>query len=198
MLPRCFPNECGGIAAIQGIDRVFPCPSDVERDWLPCAVQYEKNNRVIRILESYILQAVFAERIGFNAARAGLKNTSFVEGSLDSVDGQFDLVFGIFFLHHLPDAVLAEAPARIAQLLAPDSTVFALQIPALDSGRRPIAVDAPFGERIKARYDSGRRLNAEREASSPMRTGLAVTSPLAYGKDVFSRLLREYGSNPMD
>ena len=61
-----------------------------------------------------------------DAARAGLGNTRFVEGSLDAVDGQFDLVFGIFFLHHLPDAVLAEAPARIAGMLAPGGLVYVL------------------------------------------------------------------------
>ena len=61
-----------------------------------------------------------------DADRAGLTNTRFVEGSLDAVEGQFDLVFGIFFLHHLPDAVLREAPARIAKLLAPGGVVYAL------------------------------------------------------------------------
>jgi SAM-dependent methyltransferase len=61
-----------------------------------------------------------------DAARAGRGNTRFVEGSLDSVDGKFDLVFGIFFLHHLPDAVLAAAPARIAGLLTPGGLVYAL------------------------------------------------------------------------
>src|SRR5690349_13206432 len=45
---------------------------------------------------------------------AGLPNTRFFEGSLDSVQGRFDLVFGIFFLHHLPDEMLHAAPARIA------------------------------------------------------------------------------------
>src|SRR5262245_23433991 len=47
---------------------------------------------------------------------AGLTNTHFFQGSLDSVQGQFDLVFGIFFLHHLPDALLETAPQRIARL----------------------------------------------------------------------------------
>jgi SAM-dependent methyltransferase len=61
-----------------------------------------------------------------DAERTGLANTRFIEGSLNSVDGQFDLVFGIFFLHHLPDAVLAAAPARIAALLAPGGRVYAL------------------------------------------------------------------------
>jgi SAM-dependent methyltransferase len=61
-----------------------------------------------------------------DAGRAGLGNATFVEGSLDSVSGQFDLVFGIFFLHHLPDAMLAAAPALIARLLAPGGCVYSL------------------------------------------------------------------------
>jgi SAM-dependent methyltransferase len=57
---------------------------------------------------------------------AGLTNTRFFEGSLDSVEGQFDLVFGIFFLHHLPDAMLESAPAQIGRLLAPGGRFYSL------------------------------------------------------------------------
>ena len=41
-------------------------------------------------------------------------NMKFVEGSLDSAEGQFDLVIGIFFLHHLSDAMLEAAPSHPA------------------------------------------------------------------------------------
>lgn len=61
-----------------------------------------------------------------DAARAGLKNTDFFEGSLGSFEGEFDLIFGIFFLHHLPDAMLEAAPAQIKALLAPGGQVYAL------------------------------------------------------------------------
>ncbi|HTM49850.1 MAG TPA: class I SAM-dependent methyltransferase [Bryobacteraceae bacterium] len=57
---------------------------------------------------------------------AGLGNTRFVEGSLDSIEGSFDLVFGIFFLHHLPDPILSAAPARIAELLAAGGRFYSL------------------------------------------------------------------------
>jgi SAM-dependent methyltransferase len=57
---------------------------------------------------------------------ARLTNTRFIEGSLDSVQGRFDLVFAIFFLHHLPDSMLEAAPARIAGLLAPGGRFYAL------------------------------------------------------------------------
>ena len=61
-----------------------------------------------------------------DAARAGIANTKFVEGSLDSIDGQFDLVIGIFFLHHLSDAMLEAAPSQIARVLAAGGQVYAL------------------------------------------------------------------------
>jgi SAM-dependent methyltransferase len=61
-----------------------------------------------------------------DAARAGLANMKFVEGSLDSAEGQFDLVIGIFFLHHLSDAMLEAAPSQIARVLAPGGQVYAL------------------------------------------------------------------------
>ena len=61
-----------------------------------------------------------------DAARAGLHNTEFREGSLDEVTGKFDLVFGVFFLHHLPDALLEQAPAQIAKLLNPGGVFYAL------------------------------------------------------------------------
>ncbi len=61
-----------------------------------------------------------------DAARAGLGNATFLEGSLDSAAGTFDLVIGIFFLHHLSDTMLAAAPAQIARVLAPEGQVYAL------------------------------------------------------------------------
>jgi SAM-dependent methyltransferase len=61
-----------------------------------------------------------------DAAYAGLKNAEFFEGSLGSFKGDFDLIIGIFFLHHLPDAMLEAAPAQIERLLAPGGQVYAL------------------------------------------------------------------------
>jgi SAM-dependent methyltransferase len=61
-----------------------------------------------------------------DAACAGLTNTQFVQGSLGSFHGQFDLVFAIFFLHHLPDNMLRAAPAQIARMLAPGGRFYSL------------------------------------------------------------------------
>jgi SAM-dependent methyltransferase len=63
-----------------------------------------------------------------DAARAGLRNVVFQEGSLEDgfPDSAFDVVVAVFFLHHLPDAALAEAPRRIVDLLAPGGRFYSL------------------------------------------------------------------------
>ncbi|MGH9662583.1 MAG: class I SAM-dependent methyltransferase [Bryobacteraceae bacterium] len=61
-----------------------------------------------------------------DAARLGIANARFVEGALESAAGRFDLIVAIFFLHHLPDALLDEAPRRIRALLAPGGVFYSL------------------------------------------------------------------------
>jgi SAM-dependent methyltransferase len=61
-----------------------------------------------------------------DAARGGAVNATFVEGSIEAAAGQFDLVIGIFFLHHLSDTMLEAAPSQIARVLAPGGLVYAL------------------------------------------------------------------------
>ena len=64
-----------------------------------------------------------------SAAEAGICNVRFFEGTLEAVvppAGGFDLVVAIFFLHHLPDPVLAEMPKEILRLLKPGGWFYAL------------------------------------------------------------------------
>jgi SAM-dependent methyltransferase len=60
-----------------------------------------------------------------DAARAGMGNVRFQEGAELPAES-FDLIIGIFFLHHLPDAVLAEIPRRIYDRLTPGGLFYAL------------------------------------------------------------------------
>jgi cyclopropane fatty-acyl-phospholipid synthase-like methyltransferase len=63
------------------------------------------------------------------AQAAGLKNATFLEGTLDTADlalASFDLVIAIFLLHHVPDAPLAALPRRAARLLAPGGWFYSL------------------------------------------------------------------------
>ena len=61
-----------------------------------------------------------------DAERAGVRNASFVDGSLESVTGRFDAAIAVFFLHHLPDAALEALPARLARLLASGGVFYSL------------------------------------------------------------------------
>jgi SAM-dependent methyltransferase len=63
-----------------------------------------------------------------DAARMGIGNAEFLEGAFEDIEGlpPADGVMAIFFLHHLPDAVLAELPERIKPLLKPGGVFYSL------------------------------------------------------------------------
>jgi SAM-dependent methyltransferase len=63
-----------------------------------------------------------------DAARLGAGNVEFTEGAFQDAQNlpPFDAVIAIFFLHHLPDALLAEAPERIQQMLKPGGVFYSL------------------------------------------------------------------------
>ena len=59
-----------------------------------------------------------------DAERLRIDNARFEEGS--EVEGQFDVVMAIFFLHHLPDEDLAELPGKVRARLAPGGVFYSL------------------------------------------------------------------------
>jgi SAM-dependent methyltransferase len=61
-----------------------------------------------------------------DAARAGVCNATFIEGSMESAAGRFDAVIAVFFLHHLPDDALAALPGRLRNLLLPGGAFYSL------------------------------------------------------------------------
>jgi SAM-dependent methyltransferase len=67
-----------------------------------------------------------------DAARLGIANARFEEGT--TAQGRYDVVMAIFFLHHLPDAALAELPDRVSEMLAPDGVFY-----SLDPSRRRLS-----------------------------------------------------------
>jgi SAM-dependent methyltransferase len=109
-----------------------------------------------------------------DAARARLKNAHFFEGSLGSFKGAYDLIFGIFFLHHLPDAMLAAAPAQISRLLAPRGRVY-----ALDPNRYRLsgAVGSLLIPKLMRKYqtDDERELGPEQTAALFRKVGYTCT-----------------------
>jgi len=68
------------------------------------------------------------EQARADAEKAGVRNTKFLVGSLEDspASGEFDIVFAVFFLHHLPEAELAATPRRIARLLKPGGIFYSL------------------------------------------------------------------------
>jgi SAM-dependent methyltransferase len=63
-----------------------------------------------------------------DAAMCGAKNADFIEGTLEEnpAGSGFDVVFAVFFLHHLPETELARAPRRIMELLKPGGRFYSL------------------------------------------------------------------------
>jgi SAM-dependent methyltransferase len=61
-----------------------------------------------------------------DALSQGVGNIDFVEGAIDSVRGEFDVIVAIFFLHHLPDPELKALPVIIRNLLEPGGHFYSL------------------------------------------------------------------------
>jgi len=67
-----------------------------------------------------------------DAGRLGIRNVRFEQGT--DVDGTFDVVMAIFFLHHLPDADLEELPRQLEDRLHPGGVFY-----SLDPSRRRLS-----------------------------------------------------------
>jgi SAM-dependent methyltransferase len=63
-----------------------------------------------------------------DAEKRGARNAEFIEGTLEENEAgsAFDVVFAVFFLHHLSEAELARAPRRIMELLKPGGRFYSL------------------------------------------------------------------------
>ncbi len=123
-----------------------------------------------------------------DAARMGVRHCRFFEGALDELEPgrSFDLVMGIFFLHHLPDTALERVPNQVARLLAPGGKFY-----TLDPSRYRLsgAIGSLLVPQLMRKYQSpDERELAPRETAAMFRTaGFAcecrlydfVSTPLA-------------------
>ncbi len=121
-----------------------------------------------------------------DAASAGITNTRFEEGSLESASGTFDAILAIFLLHHLPDSMLSEAPGLIRERLAPGGRFY-----SLDPSRHRLSgmVGSLLFPHLMQKYQSPdeRQLDPEETAQYFRRAGYRcetsmydfVSSPLA-------------------
>jgi SAM-dependent methyltransferase len=70
-----------------------------------------------------------------DAARLGVANTRFLEGSAANAPaGPYDAIVAIFFLHHLPASAIADTPHRVKDMLAPGGVFY-----SLDPSRRRLS-----------------------------------------------------------
>ena len=85
-----------------------------------------------------------------DAARTGITNARFLEGS-DPPAESFDLIIAIFFLHHLPDSLLAQTPGRIHDRLTPGGSFY-----CLDPSRQRLsgAIGSLLIPKLMAKYQS--------------------------------------------
>jgi len=124
-----------------------------------------------------------------DADRAGARNVSFTAGDWRTETasmGRFDLILGVFFLHHLSDRELAAAPRRFAKSLRPGGQIYALE----PSARRLAGmVGKLVVPRLMRRYQTAdeRQLEAQATAEFFRKSGYAaqanwfdfVSTPLA-------------------
>ena len=124
-----------------------------------------------------------------DAARGGSRNLRYIEGTIESAGleaGSFDLITAIFFLHHLPDAMLEALPRQVYDLLAPGGGFY-----SLDPSRYRLsgAVGSLVVPRLMRKYQSPdeRELDPKRTGDLFARSGFEtrtdfydfVSSPLA-------------------
>ena len=120
-----------------------------------------------------------------DAERLAIQNVSFVQGAANDSDGIYDVVIAIFFLHHLPNSLLLEFPARIAPRLKPGGVFYSLDP---SSRRLSGAVGRLFVPRLMKKYqsDGERELHPE-DTTEPFRLD---------GFDAHSAIY-DFGSTPI-
>lgn len=140
----------------------------------------------VRELIGVDLSPAAVKQARLDAARAGITNVGFEEGSLESITGQFDAMIAIFLLHHLPDPVLHDAPALVRERLVPGGVFY-----SLDPSRQRLSgmVGSLLFPKLMEKYQTPdeRQLDAEETAryfrSADFRCAASmydfVSSPLA-------------------
>jgi SAM-dependent methyltransferase len=116
-----------------------------------------------------------------DAAQAGRANLRYFEGTIETAGleaGSFDLIIAIFFLHHLPNAMLAALPRKVHELLAPGGWFY-----SLDPSRRRLsgAVGRRLIPKLMRKYQSP----DERELDAGATGGLFAQAGLVARTDFY-------------
>jgi SAM-dependent methyltransferase len=100
-----------------------------------------------------------------DATRLGIRNARFIEGTAAGVQGRFDAVIAIFFLHHLTDTALEKLPGQILNLLAAGGVFY-----SLDPSRQRLS--GALGRLLVPRLMKKYRTPDERELDPRFAVGL--------------------------
>jgi SAM-dependent methyltransferase len=126
-----------------------------------------------------------------DAQRLGIGNARFEEGS--EAPGLYDAVIAIFFLHHLPDAALAELPRKLAGQLAPGGVFYSLD-PSRDRLSGVVGRKLIPGLMKKYQTADERELEASGTAGLFHRAGFEVrTDVYDFGSSPLAGLLPGWG-----
>jgi len=108
-----------------------------------------------------------------DAERQGVANVEFIEGTTPRAGDRFDIVIAIFLLHHLADAMLADLPGSVADMLNPSGVFYSLD-PSVR--RLSAAVGRVLIPNLMKKYqsDDERELEPEPVADSFRRAGFSV------------------------
>jgi len=120
-----------------------------------------------------------------DAQRLGIPNAHFVEGTLSAIDGCFDAVIAIFFLHHLPDRALAEFPRDVARRLKPGGVFYSLD----PSARR---LSAAVGRKLFPRLMKKYQTEHERELDARSTADLFGQAGFEVRREMY-----DFGSSPL-
>jgi SAM-dependent methyltransferase len=98
-----------------------------------------------------------------DAAALGIHNARFEQAT--SADGSFDVVIAIFFLHHLPDAELAQLPHRLREQVTPPAVFY-----SLDPSRQRLsgAIGRLLIPKLMKRYQTEDERELEAEATAAL------------------------------
>jgi SAM-dependent methyltransferase len=120
-----------------------------------------------------------------DARRLGLSNVHFRQGTLWDINDKFDVVVGIFFLHHLSDTALHALPEEIYRRLRPGGVFYSLD-PSVSrlSGR----IGRILLPRLMKRYNT----EDERELSPAPTAAMFRAAGFAVRSEMY-----DFGSTPL-
>lgn len=122
-----------------------------------------------------------------DAERLGIHNAGFEQGTTTpgQYNGQYDVAIAIFFLHHLPDAELADLPRQVKRLLLPGGVFYSLDP---SRGRLSGAIGRLLIPNLMKRYQTEDERELEPESTAALFRSAGLEARVA---------VYDFGSSPL-